>query len=148
MIRHATPFDASAIAVLCGYFYRDHPVQGVVPFEMGHVLEQLRGLPLSPEAFVWVSETEELLTGFLIGILAPMTFNKSVRVASEVAWYIHPDYRKGRDGLALFKEFEKWAEEKGAKAIFMYSHGMYPGVSRLYERRGYVGQDTTFAKVL
>lgn len=49
--------------------------------------------------------------GAIGGILVPHIYNPNIIVLSELMWYVLPEYRNGRAGLLLIKEFKKLAEE-------------------------------------
>ena len=44
--------------------------------------------------------------GFIAGAVTPHPFNPSVRVLSEMFWWVAPEYRRTRAGFLLLREFE------------------------------------------
>jgi len=67
-------------------------------------------------------------------------------VASEMFWYVK-DGRRG-DGLKLFDEFEKWADDQGCsiKRMVHLSNVMPDELKRLYSRRGYREVEIAYEK--
>src|ERR1700733_9379747 len=68
-------------------------------------------------------------------------------LASLPLLFVHPDYRKGREGLRLVKR----AEEEGAKAgaqLMMTHGGVHNGVYRLFEAMKYEDFGRYFVKVI
>lgn len=49
--------------------------------------------------------------GAIGGVLVPHIYNPNITVLSELMWYVLPEFRNGRAGLLLIKEFKKLAEE-------------------------------------
>lgn len=45
--------------------------------------------------------------GAIGGVLVPHIFNPNITVLSELLWYVLPEFRNGRAGLLLIKEFKK-----------------------------------------
>lgn len=64
---------------------------------------------------------------------------------SEVAFYVEPDYRRGRAALRLLDAAEQWAVDQGARALQMIAP---PGsmAGTLYERRGYQVLETVWTR--
>lgn len=77
------------------------------------------------------------VVGTIGGILHP-DINDGALVASEAFWFVAPEAR-GRGGLALLDEYERWAREVGASRVSMvHLFSLKPApLARLYERRGY-----------
>lgn len=49
--------------------------------------------------------------GGIGGLLVPHIFNPNIKVLVELAWYVSPEFRRGRAGFMLVKAFVKKAEE-------------------------------------
>lgn len=67
--------------------------------------------------------------------------------ASELFWYVLPEFRKTGAGLMLLDHFEERAKERGCEEIVMvhFAH-LGSGLQRLYESRGYSLLEQTFRK--
>lgn len=83
-------------------------------------------------------EDDGPIMGALGGMICPALFNfKTMSVES--FWYVLPRYRRGRAGLLLFDEFERYSVERGAKLLAMiHLDNLQPeSLRKLYVRRGY-----------
>ena len=60
--------------------------------------------------------------------------------------FLHPDYRKGSEGMRLVRLLEKSAEEAGAQIIVTHG-GMHNGVYRLFEGMHYQDFGRYYVKV-
>jgi hypothetical protein len=61
--------------------------------------------------------------------------------------FLHPDYRKGYEGIRLVRLLEKAAEEAGSQIILTHG-GMHNGVYRLFEGMHYQTFGMYYVKVL
>lgn len=68
-------------------------------------------------------------------------------VASEVAWWIEPEFRGGSAGLRLLAAAEAWARAQGATRFQMIAPAG-SSVGALYRRRGYAELETTWQRPL
>jgi GNAT superfamily N-acetyltransferase len=70
-----------------------------------------------------------------------------VLTASEMFWYVLPEFRKTGAGLMLLDHFEEQAEARGCSEILMvhFAH-MGAGLQKLYESRGFSLLEQTFRK--
>ncbi len=94
-----------------------------------------------------VLKEENKLVGLLVGVASEGIYFDDV-LASELGWYVKPDYR-GRKSLAMLKDFETWAKEK-AKADFVvmtYTSKM-SNLGLLYTKLGYEAIEFTYKKAL
>lgn len=84
--------------------------------------------------------------GFIGGILSKMLMSPAL-VATEVFWYVEPQYRGSRRSLSLKEAFEYWGKKMGAKFIAM-SAIPNETVERYYERTGYRLQEKSYLKAV
>lgn len=75
--------------------------------------------------------------GLIAGMLAPHPFNPGLRLASELFWFVAPEYRGSRAGLLLLLAFDSWAEQEGAHAVHMALEAGSPVNDRFLTKRGY-----------
>ena len=71
--------------------------------------------------------------------------DSSVLFAKEIFWFSE---KPSSSSYKMFREFELWAVEKGAREIFMESLEYTPQVESLYERKGYIKSSSIFRKKL
>lgn len=136
MIKRATSKDIDH-AVALGARFHEYSQHKAIPYDqeamavfMGALVEA--GILLLAE------------DGLLGGCLAPLYFNPSFKVATELFWY------SPKEGRALRKSFEEWAIEHGAWAV-QFS-GMRDDraatVDKVFRRAGYEPVETGYLKVL
>ena len=88
--------------------------------------------------------------GFGCFVVAPLLGNKRALIAAELAWWVNPDHRGGRNAIGLLKAMESSARDMGVKYFsMMYMESSMPdSVRKLYEKMGYNVSETTYLKVL
>ena len=119
-------------------------------FDPERLAGSLRGLLDMPLGLVLVAEHDGEIVGGLMGLLTPLWFNQSATVASEVAWWVDPQYRGGAAGVRLLYTFEAWAKERGAAAVCLSDlvlDGEQPAGS-LIDKLGYTLVERSHVKVL
>lgn len=88
--------------------------------------------------------------GFACGVIGPLLGNRNVLTGTEIAWWVNPENRSGRNGVALLKFLESLAREKGVKywnMAFMQS-SMPEAVEGMYQKLGYERTEVVYTKVL
>ncbi len=102
------------------------------------------------DGMFFVAVDEGKVVGFAFGLVTPFPFNQDYKAATEVAWYITPEYRKDGTGLALAEILELTARLKGATYLsMMLIEEIDPGpVAAMYEHLGYSKSERTYIKVL
>ena len=97
-----------------------------------------------------VLDVDGVARGFACGVKGPLLANADVLTGAEVAWWVDPEHRAGRNGIALMKYLERLAKEAGIKywnMSFMFS-SMPEAVERIYQSLGYKKTETTYMKVI
>ncbi len=85
--------------------------------------------------------------GMLVGIASTTPFSDDL-VASELAWYIEPEYRGHRKAVELVEAYEEWAHRVGCSHVTMALLTTLTDASKFYERRGYKKTEISFIKSL
>lgn len=87
------------------------------------------------------------LCGIISGLIYP-DFNDGILIASEMFWYVRPDKRSTGVGMELFRNFESWGKDNGAKRILMVhlKDLMDERLKRLYLSMGYRELETHYVK--
>lgn len=84
--------------------------------------------------------------GFLAGMSSPFVFGPHF-IASEIAWWINEDKRKGGAGAELVEAFEYWAKNvAGCTLITLTS--LDDSVGKFYEKKGYKLYERAYMKEL
>lgn len=88
-----------------------------------------------------------VLVGLLAAIISP---NVVTNIATEMMWYVLPEYQKGGVGVELIKNYEGWAKEQncGLVSLAHYNDILGERISTVYEKLGYNKIETTYIKKL
>lgn len=117
VIREATLEDAIDVMELGRGMHR-HSSFAPLRYDGHQVLDFLDRLILSPGHAVFVARDREQLVGFVLASTHQSFFGPD-KVASEHAFFVHPDYRGGGAAKQLVNAYEDWAVRNGAKRINM-----------------------------
>lgn len=118
------------------------------PFDPDYV-EYMAALAID-HGMLAILEVDGVVEGFTAGLKAPLLGNASVLNGTEIAWWVNPSARKGRNGIALMQHIEKMAKAQGVKywnMIVMESCQPEVGAA-IYERLGYKKSETSYTRVL
>lgn len=97
-----------------------------------------------------ILEVDGVVEGFTAGLKAPLLACANVLNGTEIAWWVNPSARKGRNGIALMQHIEKMAKAQGVKywnMIVMESCQPEVGAA-IYERLGYEKSETSYTRIL
>lgn len=78
--------------------------------------------------------------------ISPSLYSKD-RVATEVFWWVNPEFRKEGIGNELLSAFEYWAKQI-AKADMIAVSTLNDSVEELYLKKGYKAVEKTYMKVI
>ncbi len=145
MIRAATPYDFTEILEMSGRFWLE--TQFSEPFEADHTLNMVE--MAYDHGLLAVVEIDGKCVGFCAGVKSPILGSSKAWCATELAWYVYPEHRKGKNGIALLLFMEGLVKEQGIKYWTMVSmqSSMPEEVGRMYEKMGYVHSETCYTKV-
>lgn len=137
MIKRATPADLETVMEWGRKFHAYSPWGARVPIVEEDWRQTVSNLLASEDAAIFFSDG-----GFCGGLIFPMYFNFSFRIAQEMFWFAD------HDGTALREAFEAWAESRGAKAIQMscIADDREKAVRRLFRKAGYDATETALMK--
>lgn len=90
-----------------------------------------------------VAERDGKLIGFIAGIVAPHVFNPSIRMLTELWWWVDKAARGSRAGLMLLNAFVEWGR-KNADWINFTLERRSPVNERVLEERGFRMQERNF----
>jgi hypothetical protein len=147
-IRHAHPDDAPALMEMGRQFFR----------EAGHEAQGLQFDDASFALTLGVLGRAELLLvverfGKVIGMgaidISCAYWNRSVKLAQELFWYLQPEHRVGRGGRVL-RALERLAADKGASIFSAVAEegDRAQALGRLYRSMGYELTETMYRKAL
>lgn len=90
----------------------------------------------------------DLPLGFIAGVLTPHFFNPSIRVLSEVLWWVTPEHRGGRAGITLLNAYEMYARDAGADWVTMTLEEKSPVNPTALTKRGFRLYESSYLKEL
>jgi GNAT superfamily N-acetyltransferase len=146
MIRKAFESDFDSIVELSREFWKHTMFEE--PFEEEHTLKMVE--MAREHGLLAVLEVDGSVEGFAAGVSSFLLASTQAKCGTELAWYLSPDHRGGKNGVALLQFMEQLAKEQGIKYWNMASmqSSMPDYVNRLYEKMGYTHSETTYTKVL
>ena len=146
MIREARQDDFDSILDLCGEFWT-HTVFDE-EFEPEHCVQMIQ--LAYDHGLLAVLEIDGLVVGFVAGVKSFLLGSNKAMYGTELAWWVKPEYRGGRNGINLLKFIEELAKSQGVKYWCMISmqSSMPDKVNRMYEKMGYSLSEMTYLKVV
>lgn len=147
VIRAARCEDLPAIVEMGAQFYATTDYPAIAPY--GEVSAGLVGEMLLEAGVLLVAEAGEGLLGMVGLVVAPHIFNREVKTAHEVMWWVDPAAREAGVGQALLAAVEPACRAKGARAIQMlHLRNSPPAAAALYQRAGYAYSESSFTRLL
>jgi GNAT superfamily N-acetyltransferase len=116
-------------------------------FDMNRFRAIWEALLGSGNAVIFIDDRDGEIAGTLGGLVHPDIYGGEL-VAEEFFWFVRESHR-GR-GIRLYREFERWARDKGAVSIQMVHllDVMPQKVSQFYLCEGFQPVETRYAKSL
>jgi len=144
MIRNATTEDFEAILDMSAEFWLQ--TQFSEPFERDHTLNMVQ---MAHDHGLLAVVDIDGPVGFCAGVKSYTLGSTQAMTATELAWWLNPECRGGKNGVALLQFMEKLVQEQGIKYWTMVSmqSSMPEVVGKMYERMGYVHSETCYTKV-
>lgn len=108
-------------------------------------------LATSGASLLVVAEDGRGLLGMLAALLVPWYARKTDVIAQEVWWWVDPGRRDSGAGLALLRELERWAGERGARVVHLATprhEDLDLPMGRLFRRQGYRRIETAWGKAV
>ena len=94
-----------------------------------------------------IDDKTDTVVGFLIGTLQELLFSKQ-KVATELAWWVDPEFRNFKRAVELLNAFEYWGSLVDGNIIVLahLNDEKNKTLTKWYVRRGYSLYESTFAK--
>lgn len=143
MIRKAQETDAIEFTMLVKQFVKEAKYPFKVDPEL--VIGNFKAVVNDEDFFVYVSEEDADLVGFLVGAINAPLFS-SDQTAVELGWFMVPEYRNGKDGLRLLTKFEAWAKDNNCRHVTMVDIDPLNDLDDLYSRKGYELTEKAYVK--
>lgn len=148
-LKLATLADLQSYSQLTRSFYEESPFYPSVSYNPTLVEDLLHVAVESnyEKVLVLLLVDNSTPVGLLIGYATTTPFSHDL-IASELAWYVSPNYRGQRKALDLVYAYEEWAKRIGCKHISMSLLTTLTDATKLYERLGYKKTEISFMKEL
>lgn len=144
MIRLATEADFDAILEMSAKFWLH--TQFDEPFDREHTLIMVQFA--HAQGLLAVVDVDGPI-GFCAAVKSPILGSPNAYGATELAWWLNPESRGGKHGIALLRFMEQLIQEQGIKYWTMVAmeSSMPKEVGRMYEKLGYVRSEISYTKV-
>ena len=146
MIRAASEKDIQGITDMAMLFWKESP------FDVPADRETIEGFASHclGEGLLCVLDLNGNIEGFAAGIKGVILGNSDVTCGNEVAWWVNPEHRGGKNGIKLLKHLEGMAKDAGIRfwtMAFMTS-SMPDVVEGIYQKLGYRKTEVSYTKEL
>lgn len=148
ILRKATQADVPTVLLMIKKFHASCSYKDI-PFSEAKTLTLIANAANDhPDNYCMVADKDGVVVGILAASLhAPLFSEESVAV--ELGWWVEPEYRNGKAGLGLIRDFEKWAASKNVRVVQLSTLGTTdPTVEDFFKRIGYYKVETTWHKRL
>lgn len=148
IVREANEADLPIYLQLSADFHAASPMQRVCEFEPEGFQEFVLGAMDNPDICILIAELNGEIVGITGGIIYPLYFSPSHKVAQELWWWLTPAARGSGVGNKMFKHLQLWSKERGAKTIFMIAleDERAEKMEKVYCRAGFEPMERTFMK--
>ena len=147
-VRKAIATDLEQYVKLARDFHDASPMHGVADFdEQGYSNFFLQSI-IDPNVGIWLAEIDNEIVGITGALVYPLYFSPTNLVAQELWWWLTPASCGSGAGGKMFKQIEQWAQEKGAKALFMIAleDDRAAKMEKVYASAGFKPLERTFIK--
>lgn len=146
MVRDGTAADLPAVVVMAREFWKHTRYDE--PFDPDYV-EYMSDLALQ-HGLLAILEMDGVVEGFTAGLKSPLLACHAVLSGTEIAYWVNPAARKGRNGIALIRHIEGMARTQGIKYWNMVAmeSSMPEMVARIYGALGYEKSETSYTRIL
>jgi len=148
IVRQAVEADLPIYVQLSADFHAASPMQRVCQFEPEGFKDFVLNAFDNPDICILVAELDGEIVGITGGIIYPLYFSPSHKVAQELWWWLTPAARGSGVGNKMFKHLQLWSKERGAKTIFMIAleDERAEKMEKVYCRAGFEPMERTFMK--
>lgn len=146
-IRPATPDDISDIVRMGRHFWSQTFFKEV-PYCPDSITYQCH--LMMEHKLLLIGEIDSKVVGSVGALAVPLYGNLSVLVASELFWYVEPEYRNSGIGKMMLEGIEAAARARGVHTFSMMAlESVEPEkAAKMYQRLGYEPTERAFSKRL
>lgn len=144
-IRIATQDDLDAIMEMGEKFYNESPYAEVKPFNYKGMEDYAK--ELIDNHYMLLAEKEDGAVGMAASYITNMPINPDIFVATEVVFWVDPEYRGTSVAIRLMLALEDAVNTEEPDVKFMSALSTSPPVTeRLYNKLGYHRVETAYMK--
>jgi predicted N-acetyltransferase YhbS len=125
MIRNATPLDVDRLVELGTLMHAESPRFKGFAYQPEKVATMIEWLMGSETGLVLVAEHDGEVVGGIMAMAMPHYACDLVQ-ASDLAFFVHPEYRGGATALRLVRGYLAWAKDAGAEPSIGLNTGVAP----------------------
>lgn len=151
MLKLADINDLDIVKDFIHKFHQESPYQEI-PINDEHMDANLKAILLSDRNVnvIILAYTEEgEAKGVIIGQAAPFLLTGQ-KIASELSWWVEPEFRRTPMGKDLFEAYIYWAKQVGCE--FVQSVALHderlPLMERLYRKQNFTPCETSYLRKL
>lgn len=144
-IRPAIESDIECIVEMGKLSLSASPLRKFFTDDMRHAAQFCVELLKNPAALILIYERDGKPRGVLALMIADH-FLCGIKTATELMWYVEPEFRPGGAGLFLLWEAEKQAKERGAQLLHFMADNERVGA--VFERFGFHKLEVSYQKEL
>jgi GNAT superfamily N-acetyltransferase len=146
MVRDGVVEDLPAVVEMAREFWKETMYQE--EFD-GDYVEFMASMAIE-HGLLAILEIDGKVEGFTAGLKSPLLACADVLGGTEIAYWINPEARRGRNGIALIKHIEGMAKAQGVKYWNMIAmeSSMPETVARIYGALGYEKSETSYTRIL
>lgn len=109
VIRQARTSDVDWMLGECMEFAKEYESKHNLCGNLAYAVTFLESLIV--KHLVYISEINDVRTGFIAGMIAPHHFNPDITMLSELLWWVSKEHRGGLSGSVLLDKFIEYGKE-------------------------------------
>jgi len=151
-LRHAEETDFENISNSVFKAFTESPYKDQYTFNQQRVvsvLKHMHSLGKQGAILLIAEDKEKNIVGLFLAMLS-FTSAGLEPMASEILWWVSPDYRKTRLSITFIEAFEFWASKLGVTKLVLGSmeNNHVNAIDKFYRKRGYTLTERTYFKEL
>lgn len=147
-LRLATENDVEAVLTMAKRFHEASPYSDL-SFSSATSYELFRAYLEGDKTrlIIILSEQDGSPQGMVIGMASTPLFSQDL-MATEIAWWMNPEYRKTRDSLLLIQAYEDWTRRIGCKITQVAMLDEVTNLEKFYLKRGFKRAEQSFIRTI
>jgi len=147
-IRLATHDDVAGLIPIMDRFHEWAPIPVKTKLDNDALVSIVKNI--IDNGAIYIAASDNVIVGFLVGVITSTWYNPNTRVAAELAWWVDDSHKNSGVGIKLLKSFEKWSKLNNADVVVVsdfIKQGFKPA-GQMLERLGYGCFERSFTKFI